>query len=232
MQRLLVFSLLLNSLLVGCIGLMILRLGGWQYAAYRLQNSDAGAYQHRKSLFETLPVKKGAIVLLGDSQIEQCEWRELLGDSLPILNRGIVGDYAEGVEKRLKEVMRHRPSRIFLCMGVNDLLLGKSPDQTEEKYRVVVQRLRKEAPAAQLVLISVLPVNNSVKRIGIANNEIRELNIRIKEIAREYAVQFVDLYEQLAGNQGDLPSDLTDDGLHLNGKGYAVFKKAIQGALR
>lgn len=228
MRRLLIASLFMNSVLIGCLGLIILRLGGWKYAFYRLQNDEAGLYKHRKNLFQVLPEQRGSIIFLGDSQIEQCEWRELFGDSLPVLNRGIAADHVEGVEKRLGEVMRHKPAKVFLCVGVNDLLLGKALDDVEKGYRAIVQKIRQKAPSSQLVLISIMPVNNEVKRVGVANENIREMNARITQIARDYALPFVDVYAQLAGANGDLIEKYTDDGIHINGQGYLVWKKALE----
>jgi lysophospholipase L1-like esterase len=226
-SRLLIFSLLFNSILIACMGLMILRLGGWKYALYRLNANEEGPYQHRKSLFKELSDKRDAIVFLGDSQIEQCEWRELLGDSLRIINRGIVGDHVKGVQMRLKEVMRHKPAKIILCIGINDLLFGTSLDDTEEAYKNLVQDIRKEAPTAQLILTGLPPVNNEVKRTGITNETIREMNARIGQIAREFALPMVDLYEKLASANGNLQERFTSDGIHLNGTGYLQWKREL-----
>jgi lysophospholipase L1-like esterase len=228
----LIFSLLLNLLLAGGIAFMLHRLGGWKYALHRFRSDEAGLYAHRKSLFEQLPEKKGSIVFLGDSQIEQCEWRELCGDTLPILNRGITGDHVDGVLARLPETLRHRPSKIFLCVGVNDLILGKPMLEIEGRYRQIVQQIRRETPDAQLFVQSVLPLNNKVKRIGIENGNIRDLNLRLAQIAEEYAVPFVDIHAQLTDAQGNLAAKFTDDGLHLNGAGYLVWKKNLEPFLK
>ena len=106
MKRLLIFSLLVNLILVAGLAYMTHRLGGWKYAIYRLRNSEAGVYTHRKSLFNLLPVHPGAVVMLGDSETSLCEWQELLGDSTTVLNRGISGDYMDGIRGRLDEVLR------------------------------------------------------------------------------------------------------------------------------
>ena len=45
-------------------------------------------YSRRVSHFNNLPVKKGAIIFIGDSITEQCNWSELF-DNPEILNRGI-----------------------------------------------------------------------------------------------------------------------------------------------
>jgi lysophospholipase L1-like esterase len=235
MRGLLIFSLLLNSLLAGTIGFMTLRLGGWKYAFYRFWHDETGLYQHRKTHFTTTEPRSGAVVMLGDSQTEQCEWAELLHKYAlpqPVLNRGIVGDQVEGLRGRLPEVLRHRPSKIFLCIGVNDLLLDKDYRTIEQGYRDIVRKIRSDSKSTQLVLISVLPVNNEVKRIGISNQQITELNNRIQQIARDNAVPYVDLFTPLLDGTGNLNERFTTDGIHLNGDGYLRWRTAIEPFLK
>lgn len=229
MKRLLIFSLLLNLLFLGAFAFGLRRLGGWKYTLHRLRHSEAGPYAHRKSLFAQLPERAGAIVLFGDSQIEQCEWRELLGDTLPVLNRGIVGDGVDGLLARLDaDVLRHRPAKVFVCAGANDLLFGRSAAEIEGRYRELAQKIRRAAPQAKLILTSVLPVNNTVKNTGLENVAVRALNEKIRRIAGETDASYLDLYTQLTDAEGNLAAKFTEDGLHLNGAGYLVWKKTLE----
>ena len=123
-RRLLLWiSLLLNVFLLLCFWMALQRLGGWNYTLFRLQQDETGLYHSRKQLFERMPTQQGAVIFLGDSQTEQCEWQEFLQlDSVLVLNRGIVGDHVNGVLSRLDEITRHKPSKIFLLVGINDLI--------------------------------------------------------------------------------------------------------------
>lgn len=232
MKRLLILSLLLNLLLASGLAYMTHKLGGWNYTLYRLRNSEAGIYTHRKSLFERLPARPGAVVMLGDSETALCEWQELLGDSLVVLNRGISGDYMDGVWGRLDEVLRHKPLKIFLLIGVNDLFFGNKPDAIEARYRDIVQKIRHESPNTELILQSVLPVNNDVRSLPASNAEIQALNARVAQIAKDYALPYLDVYSQLTDASGNLSAKFTDDGIHLNGLGYFVWKKQIETYLK
>lgn len=228
MKRLLIFSVIINVLLAAGLAYMTHRLGGWTYALYRLRNSEAGIYTHRKSLFEKLPERPGAVVMLGDSETALCEWQELLGDSLTVLNRGISGDYMDGVFARLDEVLRHKPLKIFLLIGVNDLFYGNKPEAIEGRYREIVQKIRRESPNSELILQSILPVNSEVRSLPASNAEIQAMNVRIAQIAKDYALPYIDLYSQLTDASGNLSVKFTDDGIHLNGLGYLVWKKQIE----
>ncbi|MCY7329482.1 MAG: GDSL-type esterase/lipase family protein [Saprospiraceae bacterium] len=226
-KNLLFISLLVNLLFILGCALALHRLGGWHYAWYRFQHDEAGLYHHRQQLFGQLPAQPGAIIFLGDSQTEQCEWRELLGPNLPILNRGIVGDHVDGVAGRLDEVLRHKPKQIFLLVGVNDLLFGKSVDDLEIRYREIVEKIIARVPATKIILESILPVNNSVKNLGLQNAQIQALNARITRIAQDHALPFVDVYSALTDENGDLSPLYTEDGIHLNAAGYMVWKREL-----
>ena len=229
MKRFLLWmSLLANMFLLLCLWVAVQRLGGWNYVLTRLRHDEAGLYKSRKQLFEQMPIQQGAIVFLGDSQTEQCEWQEFLQmDSVVVLNRGIVGDYTAGVLARLDEVLRHKPSKIFLLVGVNDLIFGKKPEAIAPIYRDVIIKIRRQTPDSELFLQSVLPVNNTLKKIGVENETIRQLNTEIARIAKEYAVPYLDLYAGLADADGNLSARFTEDGIHLNAQGYQEWKKII-----
>lgn len=227
-RYLLWFSLLLNALLLLCIWAGLQRLGGLTYAIFRFQHPEAGLYNHRKDLFEHLPEQPGAVIFLGDSQTAQCEWQELLHpDSVPVLNRGISGDHVAGIRARLDEIVRHKPSKIYLLVGINDLIFGQKPEAIAAVYKEIVATLRSKTPNSELFLQSVLPVNNSVKKIGVDNELIRQLNTQIIQIAKDYALPYLDINAEMMDASGNLSARFTEDGIHLNGLGYVAWKKRI-----
>jgi lysophospholipase L1-like esterase len=228
MKRLLYISLSFNLLGLGLAGFAIHRLGGWKYAMLRLQHQITGLYHHRAQHFEHLDESPGAIIFLGDSQTEQAEWHELFPNSSHVLNRGISGDYTEGLLERLPEVLRHKPLKIFLLIGVNDLAFNNDLPEIETVYRNIVQKIRTESPNTELYLQSLLPVNNEVRHTGVQNKKILDLNTRVQKIAREFALPYLDIASPLKDADGNLAAKFTEDGLHINGLGYVVWKKQIE----
>ena len=226
MRFLLIMSFLINIVAAVLLFAAVQRFGGWSYLTYRLQNDEPALYEQRRALFEDLPVRDSAWVFLGDSHIEQAEWHELVGAQS--LNRGIVGDYVEGVTARLPEITRHKPAKIFLEVGINDLFYGKSADTIAAAYQNLVQSIRRDNPQATLILCSVLPVNNAVRNTKLNNEAVRELNERIQGISGAFALPYVDVYAQVADGDGNLSARLTADGVHLNAQGYLIWKKALE----
>ncbi len=231
MKRALILSITLNLLLLGAITWSVQKLGGFGYTWHRVQHREWGVYGHRVQHFAKLPERPGCIVFLGDSQIEQAEWHEIFGDDPMVLNRGISGDYTAGVLARLEEVLRHKPIKIFLLVGVNDLFFGKKIPEIERDYRTIVQQTRTASPDTELYLLSALPVNNLVREVGIQNTAVQALNDRIRQVSNDFALQYLDVYTPLTDANGNLAAKFTDDGLHVNGLGYVVVKNAVSGAM-
>ncbi|MGZ4043897.1 MAG: GDSL-type esterase/lipase family protein, partial [Bacteroidia bacterium] len=75
---------------------------------------------NRDELFECFPTDTNSIIFLGTSLTQQFELAELFHNST-IKNRGIVGDVTESALLRLGPVVRCRPKKIFIELGINDL---------------------------------------------------------------------------------------------------------------
>ena len=226
-NKLLFLSLLLNIVLIGGVLYLVHALGGWNYFRYKLKNRGvSGNYENRINLFEVLPQDTAAIVFLGNSLTAYCEWAELF-DNPRIKNRGIPGDYSSGVLKRLPRIIAMQPRQVFLMIGVNDLLF-RSPAAILEYYEQIVAQVKKESPGTDLLLQSLLPINNQVRQTQINNNNIQLLNDGIRKITERENLTFINLYPLFLDKNGNLDAKYTDDGIHINGNAYLVWKAAIE----
>lgn len=225
-KKLFLLSLIFNVFLLGLLGGLVYRLGGLRYFIYRVQSKGLSAlYEHRKTQFEQLPDTTNEIIFLGDSITEAGEWAEWLQNPA-IKNRGIAGDTSSELLKRLEEVLRAQPKVIFLMIGVNDLLFV-SKEKVLENYRKIINEIKAKSPGTKLYLQSVLPVNRDVSRIPIDNTTIVALNTGIQQLAKEFELQYLDIYTLLKNNKGQLDAQYTSDGIHLNGSAYLTWTTAI-----
>lgn len=186
-------------------------------------------YYQRASLFEQLPVDSTNIVMLGNSLTHYCEWHELL-DNPKVINRGISGDIVEGVDLRLDGVLRGKPAKIFLLIGVNDVSHHLTADSIAAATEALVDRILTESPTTKLYLQSCLPINTSFNRyVNINGKEqvIRDLNALNKKMAEAKGVTWIDLYPYFCDEDGNLRTDYTNDGLHLLAPGYMVWRERI-----
>lgn len=186
-------------------------------------------YRQRVSHFNVLPASKDKIVFCGNSITDGGEWQELFNNTA-ILNRGISGDGTAGVIGRLEGLLQMQPSKFFLLIGVNDLAKNMPVAQVAANIRYIVQQFHEKSPATKLYLQTLLPVNPSFSQFRNHVNKtdsILLLNKMIRDICREKALTYVDLFTPFSDRNQHLDSTLTNDGLHLTGKGYARWKSVV-----
>ncbi|WP_244483679.1 GDSL-type esterase/lipase family protein, partial [Methylobacterium sp. Leaf91] len=82
-----------------------------------------------------------AIIMLGDSLTEQGNWARRFFP-LDVRNRGVGGEGAGDLLRRLDRVIEERPAAVFLMVGVNDLKSGASPEATMQAISAISSRLR------------------------------------------------------------------------------------------
>lgn len=187
-------------------------------------------YYQRASLFEELPVTSDDIVFLGNSITNGGEWCELFGDAR-VKNRGISGDTTDGVFDRLEPIITGHPRKIFLLIGINDVSRGRTTAQIADGIRAIAERIAAESPSTKLYLQSVLPVNDCYGMFGSHTSRYRqvaEINAEIQQIAADTGAVYVDLYSHFADPENDkMRPELTNDGLHLLGKGYLLWRDVV-----
>lgn len=186
-------------------------------------------YRQQVSHFRTIPVTKGDVVFIGNSITEGAEWHELFADGR-IKNRGISGDISAGVLHRLPEVVKGRPAKIFLMIGTNDLPRGISEDSILKNIFLFAAFIKQESPATKLFVQSILPVSDYFKMFGGHTSkgiQISYLNEQLKKgsIGRHYT--FIDLHKSFTDATGRLDKRYSNDGLHLTGDGYLLWKHIV-----
>ncbi len=233
MRKLLCFSLFFNALFFGCIMFALFKIGSprylFQLVKYR-GNGIVSLKHSRTSHLNTLPIPEGKIIMLGNSITAECEWSELMQNA-DIINRGIIGDGVDDILARLDPIVLAKPKKVFLLIGVNDLLFQPLP-KISEKYEKIVLRLVDETPTTQLYLESILPIHNDLRRNGMKNEDIDVLNKSIEQLAKKHHLTYIDLNSKLKNTEGSLRQEFSLDGIHLNGDGYLLFKNIIKNYLQ
>jgi lysophospholipase L1-like esterase len=152
-----------------------------------------------------------------------------------VLNQGISGETTAGLLKRLNVFDQTQPDVIFVMIGVNDLLRGRSDSEILEDQRRVIETLKAAHPEAKIVMQSILP--HAVEQVtwegrdrllAIPNHRIKALNEAVEAIALTESVDFFNLYSLFANSEGNLRRELSSDGLHLSTQGYEVWGIALQ----
>jgi lysophospholipase L1-like esterase len=225
----LVASLLLNALMIayfahsGALRRMLLKAD-----LVELRPDRAEFRKEMEARFRKLPSTGAEVVFAGDSLVANGPWAEFYTE---VHNRGIGGDTSSDLLGRLDEITEGRPRKLFLLVGANDLSAAAPVAQYLRRYRAILERVRRESPATEIVVLGLLPVNHGFPDHPNFNNaRVIETNRRLKDLVGGFpGVRFLDLAGYLADAAGDLRREFTTDGIHINIDGYLAIREALLG---
>lgn len=174
-------------------------------------------------------------LFLGDSITEQYDLKEYYED-YPVVNSGVSGDYTSSIVKDMKKrVYDYNPSKVFLLIGINDLRKGNDVSEIVSNTKEIIELIKENRPYSEIYLESIYPINktdddkisDSVKNIKFDNEKIIEVNDLLKDLAKDEKITYVDLYNKLIDDDGNLNISYTKDGLHISSEGYECITKEL-----
>jgi len=186
-------------------------------------------YRLRTLYFSVAPRPAKAIVFVGDSMTDEGDWSRLFPQA-NTANRGIGGDTTLGLLNRLDTIVDLKPDKVFLMIGTNDLCFNRSIEDTIESYNQVLKVLHEKLPHSAIYIESVLPFNDEIfPSVYLRTNaNILQLNDELRQLAQKYGDTYIDLVPAFHDETGRLPKELTSDGLHLNERGYELWRQQLE----
>lgn len=170
----------------------------------------------------------GQILFIGSSSFTR--WQDV-NDYFPgyaILNRGFGGSsLPDLIWYRYELIYAYAPRQIVVYCGENDL--AGSRDLTAaavaERWKTLYKYIRDKYPSTPLAYVSMKP---SPSRAHLFS-KYKEANGLIKALLeKDKQAVFIDVYSLMLNKDGSIMEDLfVEDRLHMNAKGYAIWKKAI-----
>ena len=180
-----------------------------------------------------ISIKDPDVLFLGDSIVEYFPLYELLKTPKTVINRGIRGYRSDLLLEYLDSLLFGQAvDKIFLLIGTNDIGKEIPQQETVKNVESIIQTIARNYPLAEICLLSVLPVNESPtykKRVHLrSNRKVQSLNHVYQELTSAYMnVTFVNVYDSLLDEAGQLAEAFTTDGLHLTVAGYQVLAGRI-----
>lgn len=194
----------------------------------RTANQDK-YYVRRATHFDDLPVHRRDIIMLGNSLTDGAEWNELLRNP-HVKNRGIIGDIVQGLYERMEPILKGKPRKIFILSGVNDVSHGVDGDSIGRAMEKLIVLIKQRSPRTKIYLQSMLPFNTDVQMWKLLKDReqvVIDGNRAMEQVAKRQGVTWINLYPLFVDNEGKLRRELTNDGLHLLGPGYLIWRDAI-----
>ncbi|PWT78326.1 MAG: hypothetical protein C5B59_01995 [Bacteroidetes bacterium] len=187
-------------------------------------------YVQKMAQFEKEPVATGKIMFVGNSITEGGNWGKLFGDST-IINRGISGDVTFGVLKRMDDITKRKPSKLFLIIGINDISKDIPDVVIADNIRKIIQEIQQKSPSTRIFLENILPVNPDVNNFPQhydKNQHVIATNLLLKDLASKLNVTFIDTYSFFNDGSGKLRKEFTNEGLHINPAGYEAWAQFLK----
>lgn len=187
-------------------------------------------YEQKATLFRLLPDTKGEIIFLGNSITDIGEWAEIWQNK-NVKNRGISGDNTFGVLARLDEVTSSQPDKIFIMIGINDLAVGTPDSVIIANYEAILTNIQNASPLTKVYVQSMLPTNADFTEFSRHQNKdthIQNINATLQKLCAARGITYIDLYSRFIDSEGKLNKKYTNDGLHINGYGYLLWKQVIE----
>lgn len=210
-------------IVAACIGASVLFAQSVSDTLY-LRNRN---YTIQTDLYSIYKTEKADVVMLGNSITFGVNWNELMGRT-NIVNRGIGGDLTEGFLHRLKYVYNVHPKVCCIMGGINDIYENIAVEKIYENYTSIIDSLR--AHNIIPVIQSTLFVSPKWKKAAEKNIEVGKLDKMLMEYAINERILFIDLNRVLS-EHNTLKDELTIDGVHLNAKGYELWRNELEPAL-
>jgi lysophospholipase L1-like esterase len=180
------------------------------------------AAKRQASLYATFS-PPADVVMLGDSVTRGAFWNEVFPQA-KIANRGVDGDTTGDILARMEQVLSVKPRKAFLMAGINDIFQEKTIGEIVENYKQIVQRL--VGSGVNVYVQSTLECSKF--RCGKKLQQVRQLNLQLKQLCAEEGWDYIDINENLTSDADGLLSDFTYDGLHLLGNGYVHWSEKIK----
>jgi hypothetical protein len=166
-------------------------------------------------------------VFYGSSTITQWETLSVDFEEYAPVNLGFGGSTLAACIWYFDEIVAplEKPEKLILYAGDNDLGDGRHPEEVCIFYRQFIIKLRENYKDVPLYFVSIKP---SLSRATLMEEIIRSNHLIKKEIEKNDNEHYVNVFEKMVDGKGQvIRKYYKHDGLHLNQKGYEVWKETI-----
>lgn len=172
------------------------------------------------------------ILLIGSSTFTLWKDVQTYFPNYPILNRAFGGStLVDLIRYRYDVIYPYQPKQILIYCGENDFASSDTVtvDMMVERFQTFFKLIRAKYKTVPIVYVSMKPSPSRLQRLP----KYVEGNKRIKNwLATKPKTTFVNVYDAMLTKDGvPMPDIFKEDNLHMNAKGYAIWKKILKPVL-
>lgn len=168
------------------------------------------------------------IVFIGSSSIRKWDDAERIFAKNVVMNRGIGGAVVNDISFYLNDLLFvYKPRQVVIYVGENDLVdEASTPDSILNRTKILFRLIREKLPTVPILYISIKPSPSREKFLSKAISCNKLISSFLK--TDKYTL-FVDIFKPMTTAAGKTRPELfVGDMLHMNTKGYEIWRKAVQ----
>lgn len=172
---------------------------------------------------------KNAILFVGSSSFRKWQDVQSYFPEYKIINRGFGGSTLPDVIHYADDIITpYHPKQVLVYCGDNDLASSDTitPQIVARRFKTLFRIIRTNLPKANIAFVSIKP-SPSRKQLML---KMKEANLLIKSfLQKQKNTSFIDVFKPMLLQDGKpRPEIFLEDSLHMNEKGYAIWKKTVQ----
>ena len=144
----------------------------------------------------------------------------------PVINRGFGGSaISHSIHYTPRIVLPYKPKMIVFFAGTNDIASGKSPEAVSDDWKAFVGGIKEKLPQTKFAYLAITPAPSRWSKLP----EVKKANGLIRDwCLATPGLHFVETYSYFTTPEGGPRPDLfLNDQLHLNEKGYDIWRKLV-----
>jgi len=176
---------------------------------------------------------QNAILFVGSSSFRI--WNSIHQDfpGYKIINRGFGGSSIPDVTRYAGDIITpYHPRQIVIYCGDNDLAssYGVTPEIVLERFQRLFNVIRQANDQANIVYVSIKP---SPSRKYLMPSIVKANALIESFLKQENNTAYVNVYDSMLNDKGEpIPDLFLADMLHMNAKGYDIWKNALMPYLK
>ncbi len=170
---------------------------------------------------------KNAILFVGSSSFTRWTDVDSYFPGFEIINRGFGGSTLVDVVRYTYDIIiPYQPKQVVIYCGENDLAEGIPAEEVVRRFMTLYQMIKTNLPTTFIHFVSLKP---SPSRKALLP-KMKEVNLQVKTfIEKEKNAAFIDVFPHMLNGNGEIMTDIfVGDRLHMNAKGYSIWKKVLQ----
>lgn len=173
------------------------------------------------------PPPQGSYVFIGSSSMRM--WKTLKDDfkGYPVLNRGFGGSLFSDAIYYFNDIVKpYNPRKIIIYEGDNDLASNMTPEAVFNDFKTFIKLILKNIDKPEIAVIGPKP---SPQRWHL-KEQYESLNSKIEKYCDNHKnMTYIDVYNHMLNDNGKpYPEIFLSDSLHMNEKGYTIWKELVQ----